>query len=65
MYNLESYSECDSSYKTKKGLNKHIASIHEGKKRKFPCTICDAIFELKSKRTLHLETVHPETKKSV
>ena len=44
-------------------MNKHVASVHEGKKP-FKCDICDRSFSLKSHMNRHVASVH-EGKKVV
>ena len=38
-------------------LNKHIASVHEGKKS-FNCEKCESCFDLKKDLTVHIASVH-------
>ena len=42
----------------KEELEKHEASVHEGKKHAFNCNICNADFPLKITLNKHMEEVH-------
>jgi hypothetical protein len=44
---------CDYSCSQKKGLNKHVASVNDGKKP-FQCNICDASFALQHHLNVHI-----------
>ena len=48
---------CDTSFKVKKSLKRHIALIHEGKKP-FQCNTCDFSFLSKQDLDVHIELVH-------
>ena len=52
---------CDSSFKSKKSLKRHITSVHEGKKS-FKCDLCGTSFTGKSSLKRHVATVHEEKK---
>ena len=44
-------------------LNKHVATVHEGKKQ-FKCAICNAVFGQKPHFIKHVLTVHEGKKKN-
>ena len=48
---------CDSSFKSKKSLKRHITSVHEGKKALI-CKICDKGFSQKGVMNRHVASVH-------
>ena len=47
---------CEKSFSSKSGLDKHVKSIHEG--RKFMCVECDKTFSDKRNLRNHMKTVH-------
>ena len=47
---------CEKSFSSKSGLDKHVKSIHEG--RKFTCVECDETFSDKRNLRNHMKTVH-------
>ena len=53
---------CDKGFSQKQDLNRHIESVHEGKKS-FKCNICDAGFTHKANLNKHIDAVHKEKKK--
>ena len=52
---------CKKSFTTKNGLNRHVASVHEGKKP-FSCDICDLRFIERRNVQRHILAVHEEQK---
>ena len=48
---------CDTSFKAKKSLKRHIALIHE-RKKPFQCNTCDFSFLSKQDLDVHIESVH-------
>ena len=48
---------CDSSFKSKKSLKRHITSVHEGKKS-FKCDLCGTSFTRKPSLNIHVASVH-------
>ena len=50
---------CDKAFSTRSNLNKHVSSIHVGKKP-FKCDICDKNFSQKQKMKDHFAIVHEE-----
>ena len=48
---------CDESFTSKISLNRHIVSVHEGKKP-FKCAICDTSLSENSYFSRHIEAVH-------
>ena len=48
---------CSSLFKTKPGLKRHIATLHDGKKP-FKCNVCDASFAQKAHLNTHVASVH-------
>ena len=48
---------CDSLFKTKQYLKKHIDSVHERKKH-VKCNVCDASFVGKGELNRHVASVH-------
>ena len=52
---------CDASFTSKISLNRHIVSVHEGKKP-FKCDICNASFSENNYLNRHIEAVHDKNK---
>ena len=48
---------CHSKFGQKVNLNKHVETVHEGKKQ-FKCDICNTKFGQKSFLNTHVVTVH-------
>ena len=48
---------CDRNFTIKQNLNRHIASVHEGKKP-FKCNNCEASFSEKQHVKRHIQSVH-------
>ena len=48
---------CDSFFKDKRDLKKHVESVHEQKKQ-FHCNICDAYLTTKQSLNGHIATIH-------
>ena len=44
---------CDASFEGKGDLNRHVSSVHEGKKP-FKCNVCNACFAQKSQLKRHV-----------
>ena len=49
--------KCNTFFKSKRNLKRHMDSVHEGKKP-FQCNTCDARFARKSILNRHLDSVH-------
>ena len=49
---------CFKSMKSKKQMNNHISTVHEGKKKKFICEACPSTFMSSKSREYHTNTVH-------
>ena len=45
------------AFSPRRNLNRHIESVHEGKKS-FKCNVCDTAFSEKSNLNGHIESVH-------
>ena len=54
---MKEKSKCDASFDEKGKLNRHIASVHEGKEP-FKCPTCDASFARKDNLNRHIAVVH-------
>ena len=54
---------CSYSYAIKVNMNKHVASVHEGKKA-FKCRICDKSFSEKGSVKRHVSRIHESKKAS-
>ena len=52
---------CDSIFKTKQNLERHVASVHEGRKP-FKCDFCNANFAHKHQLKRHVASVHENKK---
>ena len=50
-------SQCDSSFSSSKDINRHIATVHEGKKP-FKCNMCEYEAAQKTNLKKHIESVH-------
>ena len=48
---------CDTSFGQKGDFNRHVLTVHEGKKQ-FKCDICDANFGQKNQLNQHVASVH-------
>ena len=48
---------CDASFEGKGNLDRHVSSVHEGKKP-FKCNICNASFARKNHLKTHVASVH-------
>ena len=48
---------CDDNFGQKGNLQRHLATVHEGKKQ-FKCSICNKNFEQKRDLNKHVATVH-------
>ena len=51
-------SNCFSEFARKDLLAKHVAYVHEGKRKQYKCSSCDEIFNEKIKLTKHTVFVH-------
>ena len=54
---------CDSAFTTNQGLNRHISTIHEGKKEQkrttiWPCPMCEKSFTHSGTVNAHIDSVH-------
>jgi uncharacterized Zn-finger protein len=51
---------CNSTFKTKGTLKRHMQSAHEGKERKksFQCNMCEDSFTQKGSLNMHIASVH-------
>ena len=53
---LHSCNNCNKEFRHKHNLDRHIKSIHEGKR--YPCSICDQTFTQKTRLYTHIEGLH-------
>ena len=54
---LDKCNICDANFSQKGSLNKHIESVHEGKKP-YKYTVCDSNFSTKQNLNRHNKSVH-------
>jgi uncharacterized C2H2 Zn-finger protein len=54
-------SKCDSTFPNKLDVNRHIDSVHEGK-RPYKCSFCKVSFGIKQNLTRHVTSVHEKKK---
>ena len=48
---------CEASFEGKGHLNRHVSSVHEGKKP-FKCNVCNASFTSNQSMKIHINSVH-------
>ncbi|XP_060085921.1 uncharacterized protein LOC132565299 [Ylistrum balloti] len=56
---------CSASYSSRKGLLQHMHSIHSGRKRLFPCSMCEKRFSYFWGLTRHLQNNHNLSKEKI
>ena len=49
--------ECDETYKTERGLQRHVLVVHE-KRKPHQCKFCSLKFPMKSELKLHIAKHH-------
>ena len=54
-------SKCNSTFSKKLDVNRHIDSVHEGK-RPYKCSFCNISFGIKQNLTRHITSVHEKKK---